>query len=120
MLGLGGGVPAGSDDVACVAQHVRQRLLGAREAPRHGDLGAVEDDIVGQTERRTHQTERHRRVEHHEIGADGAGHGIDPAHHPRVRQQYRLAGAFDVERLQRVERCRPFVGRREDGERVGR
>ena len=80
-----------------------ERLLATRQAAGHGDLGAVQHDVVGQGERGTDQTERHRRVEHDELGAELGGELVDAAHHQRVRQQHRLAGALDAERLRGVE-----------------
>ena len=76
----------------------------------------------GSSQRRTDQTERHRGVEHDEIGAEVAGEVVDLAHHERVRQQHRLAGALDAERLLGVERRRVGVRAREHGEacRAGR
>ena len=90
-LGLGRRVRAGGDHVAGVAQHVGQRLLGAGQAAGHGDLGAVQHDVVRQLERRPDQAERHGRVEHHQLGAEPPGELVHPPHHDRVRQQHRLA-----------------------------
>ena len=106
-LGLGGRVPAGGDDVAGAAQHVAERLLAPRQPARHGDLGAVQHDVVRQLQRRPDQPERHRRVEHDELGADLAGEVVDAPHHQRVRQQHRLARPLDAERLLRRRTRRP-------------
>ena len=57
----------------------------------------------GSSQRRADEPERHRRVEHDEVGADLAGQAVDAPHHPRVRQQHRLAGPLDAVRLGAVE-----------------
>jgi hypothetical protein len=119
VLGLGGRVAAGGDDVASTAQHVAERLLAERQTARHGDLGAVQHDVVRQAQRRSDHAQRHRRVEHHQVGADLLRQRVDPLDHPRVRQQDRLAGAFDVERLCGVELGGALVGAGEHGEGVG-
>ena len=46
--------------------------------------------------------------------------GVDPAHHQRVRQQHRLAGPLDLERLGGVELGRAGVRAGEHREPVGR
>ena len=53
MHRLGCRVAAGGDDVAGAAQHVAERLLAGGEAAGHGDLCAMQDDVVGQSQRRT-------------------------------------------------------------------
>ena len=78
--------------------------LRARQPAGHGDLGAVEHDVVGQVERRADQPERDGRVEHDEVGAELGGQLVDAAHHRRVRQQHRLADPLDAVRLLGVER----------------
>ena len=92
--------------MAGVAQHVAERLLRARQAAGHGDLGAVEHDVVGQPQRRADEPERHGRVEHDELGAELLGQRVDAAHHPRVGQQHRLPRPLDPEGLVGVERRR--------------
>ena len=111
VFGLGGRIPAGGDDVPRPAQRVRERLLRQRESTGNGDLGTVEHEVVRQLERRPDQPERHGRIEHDEIGAEVVGEVVDPLDHPRVRQQHRLAGAFDAVRLAGVE----LVGARRTG-----
>ncbi len=90
-IGLGGRVRAGGDHMAGVAQHVGERLLAARQPPRHGDLGAVQHDVVRQFERRPDQPERHGRIEHDQLGAELAGELVDASHHDRMREQHRFA-----------------------------
>ncbi len=64
--------------------------------------------------------ERERRVEHDEVGADAGGHLVDAGHHPRVRQQRRLAHPLDVERLGAIELLGPGVRTGQHGARLRR
>ena len=94
--------------------------LVSREPAGHGDLGAVQHEVVRQLQRRTDQAERHRRVEHDQVGTEVAGEVVDLAHHPRVRQQKRFTGALDAERLVGVERRGIGVRARQHREPVAR
>ena len=76
VLGLSRRVAAGRDDVAGPAQHPRERLLAAGQPAGHGDLGAVEDHVVRQLQRRPDEAERQRGVEHDEVGAEVARQSI--------------------------------------------
>ena len=117
---FGGRVPAGGDDALGPAQRVGQRLLGSGETTWHGDLGAVQHQPIRQVERRTDEPERHRWVEHHEVGADVLGQIVDLLDHPRVRQQHRFACAFDPIGLAGIELGGALVGAGQHGERLGR
>ena len=119
-LGLARCVLSGRHDVAGASEHGGERLLRARQATRHRDLGAVQHDVVRQLQRRPDESERHRRVEHDEVGADVGGQRVDPRHHRWVREQHRLTHPLHPERLGGVELGRPGVRAGEHGERVRR
>ena len=119
VLGLGGRIATGGDDVACPTERVRQRLLAERETAGHGDLGAVQHEVVGKFERWPDESERDGGVEHDEVGAEVAGEFVDLAHHERVREQDRFAGPLDPVRLVGVERRRVGVRAGEHGEPIG-
>ena len=104
-LGLGGRVAAGGDRCGgrCAARAPSACLLTGQPAG-HGDLGAVQHDVV----RQLAATGRPARAAppgraRSRSAPTSRGHRVDAAHHPRVRQQHRLAGALDVERLRGVE-----------------
>ena len=82
----------------------------AGQAAGHGDLGAVEDHVVGQVQRRTDQAERQRRVEHDQLGAELGRHGLHAVDHERVGQQHRLPDPLDQEGLRRSHCSAPLWG----------
>ena len=119
-LGLAAGVRPRRHHVAGPSQHGAERLARARQAAGHGDLGAVQHDVVGPGERRADEPERHGRVEHDEVGTEVGGELVDAPHHQRVRQQHRLGHALDAVRLLGVERVGTAVRAGEHGERLRR
>ena len=80
----------------------------------------MEDKVVGQIQRRPNQSERDRRIEHHEVCPEIVCEVVDAFHHPRMRQQHRFTRAFNAIWLVCIERCGPFIGTCEDGKAVRR
>ena len=119
VLGLGGRVATGGDDVAGTPQHITEGLAAQRQSARNGDLGPVQHHVVGQRQGRADEPEWQGRVEHHQVGADFTGHRVDPLHHPWVRQQHRLAGALDKKWLLGIELGGTRVGAGEHGKGLG-
>ena len=119
-FGFGGRITAGGNNVARPLEHIAQGLLAGRNATRHRDLGTMQHNVVRQLERRANKANRKRRVEHHKIGADLAGHVVNASHHERVRQEHRLAHTIDAKRLLRVEGRGVFVGGGEHCKGIGR
>ena len=96
---------------ARAAQHVRQRGPRAGEPARHGDLGAVEDDAVGDVEARAEQPERQGGVEQDEVDlvvADARAHRGQRGR--RGEEEDATRDALDVDApfcLRRVEAAAP-------------
>jgi hypothetical protein len=120
MDGFGGRVAARGDDPLGATQRVGERLLGERQPTGNRDLGPVQHEVVRQLQRRPDETERDGGVEDHEVGAEVLRQVVDLLDHPRMREQYRLACAFDAVGLAGVEFGRARVRAGEHGERLGR
>jgi hypothetical protein len=120
MDGFGGRISAGRDDPLGPTQRVGQCLLGERQPAGHRDLGAVQYEPVRQLQRRADQSERHGRVEDHEVGPDILGQVVDLLDHPRMREQHWLTRALDAVGLAGIEFGRARVRAGEHGERFGR
>ncbi len=58
VLGLGGRVATGGNDVAGTPQHITEGLAAERQAARNGDIGPVQHHVVRQRQRRANETER--------------------------------------------------------------
>ena len=120
LLGLGRRVPAGGDDVAGAPERVRRApacSAGAgpgtvTSAPcSTRSYGSCSDGPIRPSGTAGSSTTR--------SAPKSRARSLTCAHHPRVRQQHRLAGALDPERLLGVERRGAGVRAGEHGEPVG-